>query len=200
MLLILSFAEVCSLMLLQNKSSTSNNHFFPKYLLYWHREGSKKPFLKIFITLNNHYIMNESRNPFADTVAHFSDKRLNSIVSSPNSYAPKLVAAANYEVKIRNLEAIPVAEAEESKPVDHLKIVRQNLGLGVDIDNCEYYLLSQGLTKEEALNVLDEAVRLGPLKINKATHSGKEKEKSIPIWLILLTIFSVIRLIMRLTD
>ena len=144
--------------------------------------------------------MNESTNPFADTVAHFSDKRLKSIISSPDSYAPKLVAAANYEVKVRNMEAPPIAEPEESKAVNHLKVVRQNLGLGVDIDNCEYYLLSQGLSKEEALNILDEAVRLGPLKVNRTSHSEKEKEKSIPIWSILITIFLVIRLIMRLAD
>lgn len=150
--------------------------------------------------------MTDKTNPFLTTVSHYSDKRLLFIIDNPNDFAPKLAEAAKYETQIRNLREFDEKvianndkDFEKTEENSRLTIVRQNLGFGASIEDCEVYLLNEGLNKSEVLEILDKAVELGPLK--KEIKIKKSQEKNEPsIWMILITIFFVVRLIMRLAS
>lgn len=143
--------------------------------------------------------MTETINPFANTVIHFSDSRLMSIIKSPHDFAPKLLEAAKIEAGERELIKFDKTAITHSGQSSHLTIIRQNLGFGVSIEECEEYLLSEGLSKEEALVILNQAVELGPLKKEVKTKTHKE-ESGPSIWFILFAIFVVVKLIWRLSS
>ncbi len=143
--------------------------------------------------------MSDKTNPFSKSVVKYTDLRLLSIIESPNDFAPKLVDAAKTEAGIRNLKEIDTAAITHEEEHKHVTIVRQNLGFGTSIENCEIYLLNEGLSRKEALTILDKAVELGPLHKEIITQESNE-EKGPSIWLILITMFAVVKLIMRLTS
>lgn len=44
-----------------------------------------------------------NNNPFANEIAHFTDKRITNIIANPNSYSPQLVYGCKQEAEIRKL-------------------------------------------------------------------------------------------------
>jgi len=143
--------------------------------------------------------MNENVNPFANTVAHYSDSRLETIAKSPEKYAPKLVDAAIHERSIRGNSENNTNRISYTQKDNHLTVVRQNLGFGASIEDCETFLLNEGLSKEEALIILDKAVELGPLK-KEIRQNTKKEDSGMSAWAIIITVLLVIKLIYRLAS
>jgi hypothetical protein len=80
---------------------------------------------------------------------------------------------------------------------NHLSIVRKNLANGASIEDCETYLINEGLDNDQILSILDNAARTAPLEASKAKAVNSKNNNGIGIWTVLLIAFFVIRMIMR---
>ena len=145
--------------------------------------------------------MIKSQNPFAESVIDLTDKRILTISRSPKDFSPKLVDACITEAKKRGIENDVIKETKIEKKTNYLAIVRTNLSNGASIEDCETYLVNEGLDQETILSILDKAARTAPLQESKARARGKEADSKnntgLGIFSTLLIIFFVVRMILR---
>ena len=136
---------------------------------------------------------NQEANPFLTAASEYTDAKILEVVSNPNRFAGKLVEACKQEATARGLASTGTNESTFTES-QALYEARQMLGRDAQISKITERLVSKGIQREDALKIIDKAVRMPAL----VTPSKKQADDSGPsVWTILFIIFIVVRIILR---
>ncbi|MDF1694720.1 MAG: hypothetical protein P1U56_02760 [Saprospiraceae bacterium] len=136
--------------------------------------------------------MKTTANPFANQVADYSDSRILQIATSPKQYAAKLAEACIAEANFRKLNLL---DNSQNIKKDYHYIICKKIGLGTSIEDCKAYLIEEGHTEEEALQLLEKAARTVSLQREKETEVKKESS-SFGFWTAFWVVLVIIRIIL----